>query len=213
MDLYRDLILVACVLEGIVRLQGKRSLTCFFSYIFLIALAEKVLRLMVPMEHGTNYWFYNLLIIVQIQFFASFYATDPALSKHSRKVWISSLLVAAISTVNFLWFQGMHTVNNISYLLGLSFILLLVALYFRNLISLDHPVNLRSSPLFWLSIGILLFYASCFPYLVFVNAIVSSSEPVLKSLYTLVQIGNMFLSLAYIMVPLCTLTTRRSCKK
>lgn len=213
MDLYRDLILVACVLEGIVRLQGKRSLTCFFSYIFLIALAEKVLRLMVPMEHGTNYWFYNLLIIVQIQFFAAFYATAPTLSKQSHKIWIFSLLVSAISAVNFLWGQGMHTVNNISYLLGLSFILLLVAMYFRNLISQELPVNLRSEPLFWLSIGILFFYASCFPYLVFVNAIVSSSEPVLKSLYTLVQIGNMFLSLAYIMVPLCTLTTRRSCKK
>lgn len=208
MALYRELLIAALISSIYTKIKGKLSIPLFTLFLTFWVLFELVLRPLILSNLGknqSNFWYYNILIIIQVQYFAWVYYQHFLARKFSRNILVISLIITGISILNFFFGQGMHTVNNMTYILGLTFIMFLIGAYFTDILKDERERKITSEPMFWLSIGILLFYASCLPFLIFVNNIVLHSDPALKSLYTLVQAGNVFLSLSYIMVSLCTL--------
>jgi len=118
-------------------------------------------------------------------------------------------IVLIISITNFLFIQGIKEVNNFSYLFGMSVLCVLIIKYYYTLLTSDLTVSLFSLPLFWLSIGILMFFTASFPILAYLNIIIDSNSILTEPLYDLVGIGNIFLSFSYIMVLVCPLMIRK----
>ncbi|MBL7819601.1 MAG: hypothetical protein JNL65_03230 [Saprospiraceae bacterium] len=92
----------------------------------------------------------------------------------------------------------------------MSVLCILIVKYYYSLLLSEVPVSLFSLPLFWLSIGILLFFTASFPILAYLNIIIDSNSMLTEPLYDLVGIGNIFLSLSYLMVVLCPLMIPKS---
>lgn len=156
-----------------------------------------------------NTWIYNLIILIQAPYFIwlfSNYFTSQNIDLYLRHLfWI----VLIISCGNFLFVQGVHEVNNFSYLIGMSVLCVLIIKYYYSLLTSELTVSLLSLPLFWLSIGILIFFTASFPVLAYLNIIIDSNSILTEPLYDLVGIGNIFLSLSYIMVIVCPLMIRK----
>ncbi len=157
-----------------------------------------------------NALIYNILILIQVPFFL--YLFSSYFKGHSNYILFKRIIwgVVIFSIINFLFIQGPTHVNNYSYLLGMSVLCILIVKYYYSLLLSEVPVSLFSLPLFWLSIGILLFFTASFPILAYLNIIIDSNSMLTEPLYDLVGIGNIFLSLSYLMVVLCPLMIPKS---
>jgi len=156
-----------------------------------------------------NTWIYNILILIQVPYFI--YLFSNYFTCQNKDLYLRHLfwIVLIISCGNFFFVQGVHEVNNFSYLIGMSVLCVLIIKYYYSLLTSDLTVSLLSLPLFWLSIGILIFFTASFPILAYLNIIIISISFLKKQLYELVGIGNIFLSLSYIMVVVCPLMIRK----
>jgi len=157
-----------------------------------------------------NTWIYNLLILIQVPYFIWLFVDYLISNGHSDQLKKLVWIVTWISMFNFIFFQGPNHVNNFSYLLGMSVLTVLIIKYYYNLLTNDSSKSLFGLPLFWLSIGIVIFFTASFPILAYLNIIIDSNSLLTDPLYDLVGIGNIFLSLSYLMVVLCPLMIPKS---
>ncbi|MBK9726862.1 MAG: hypothetical protein IPO86_01960 [Saprospiraceae bacterium] len=201
--IYKILLAIAFVLCLLVKKNSKFQLPWFRLFLFILVLVELIVGPYVGKNFGNNTWVYNILIILEVQYFSLMFYFHFRERNYSKKLLLGSFVISAASILNFLYGQGYNTINTISYNFGMCFVLILIVLFFYDLIKFNEDYLLMSIPLFWLSVGILLFYSATFPVLVFLNTIINSELPLVAPLYSLLKIGNIFLSLSYIAVLLC----------
>ena len=89
-----------------------------------------------------------------------------------------------------------------TYLVGITFVILLIIKYFYDILYVDHYRSIAKDSLFYFSLGIFLFYVSCFPTIVSFEKI-SQTDFFSQLLVKLLHIGNIFLSLGYLGAVLC----------
>ncbi|MEP7197395.1 MAG: hypothetical protein ABI851_12815 [Saprospiraceae bacterium] len=97
-----------------------------------------------------------------------------------------------------MFLQGFSQLNTITYNLGMLFVTIIILNYLKQLID-DVDTNYLNQPIFYLCIGILLFYTTLFPVLAFSNQFLSLDKDFAKVLYALVELGNVLLILSYLM--------------
>ncbi|MEO6693179.1 MAG: hypothetical protein ABIO44_12620 [Saprospiraceae bacterium] len=97
-----------------------------------------------------------------------------------------------------IFLQGLSQLNTITYNLGMLFVTIIILNYLKELINKVNTEYLNQ-PIFYLCIGILLFYSALFPILTFNNQFISLDVNFAKELYSLVELGNVLLSLSYLM--------------
>jgi hypothetical protein len=94
--------------------------------------------------------------------------------------------------------------DKISYIAGLIFISGLIFMYFYDIIYINHYKNIMNDSLFYLSVGILIFFATNFPILVFVDLFITNAKKGGPVYSNFIQLGNIFLSLGYLGASLCS---------
>jgi hypothetical protein len=97
--------------------------------------------------------------------------------------------------------QGLYHLNNHTYVLGMTVVLFTLVIHITQVMVNSSERILRQRR-FWLAVGIILFYTADFPFLLFLQDILTQSENFFDPVYNLVIVGNHFLALGYCMVVL-----------
>jgi hypothetical protein len=158
-------------------------------------------------EHitGDNTIVYNVYIVLLVLYYTYIYTKATSTLRNKRViVWISALYLTA-SIVNFSFIQGPFKLNTITYNIGMIGVVVLIFIFLYELLYHRPALNLFRFGMFWISIGIILYYSASFPILTFLNELIDVDLLLAHETFKLVKVGNVFLSLGYLMVVVCPL--------
>ncbi|MGB5026793.1 MAG: hypothetical protein WBO44_15675 [Saprospiraceae bacterium] len=207
---YKLILIVSFIFSLLLKKNCNSSIKYFELFLGISLILDAFIGSLFIYLEIQNAWIYNILILIQVPYFLylflSYFKGSSDYILFKRIIWG----VVILSIINFLFIQGPTHVNNFSYLLGMSVLCILIVKYYYSLLLSEVSVSLFRLPLFWLSIGILLFFTASFPILAYLNIIIDSNSMLTEPLYDLVGIGNIFLSLSYLMVILCPWMIQKS---
>lgn len=183
--------------------QGKNSLPYLTLFLFIVNFTEIFLIMFWIKQFNSNVLIYNIYSIFCVSYYLFVY-----FDHFKKKSWIKGVI-----TVSLLWFvyacwlvyykfYEMAVVTT-SYNLGMILVICLGLKYFYDLIYVDKYRSILREPLFYFSLGILLFYVSSFPILNFINFFIVD-DTAMMTYVKLLQIGNIFLSLGYLGAAICS---------
>ncbi len=186
---------------GIYIHRKRDSLPYFTIFLFISVLFEFYIETYIETIYKNNYVAYAIFGSFTVAYYMFLYLREIFRDKMMIILFISVYLIFCI--VNLYFIQGFNTFNNISYNIGMMAVVISIFVYFRKILVRQTYFKLATIPLFWLSVGIIMFYSSAFPVLTFTNFLVRLEMNLASALYDLVQIGNVFLSLSFICTVLC----------
>jgi hypothetical protein len=123
-------------------------------------------------ENGNHYtvWFYNLLRFVT--FTTLFYVYHAYLKNMAFKKWIKvfSIIYIIFSLINWVFIQNfIKDKSEIPRILGSLFLIATIVFYFIELLRSEKIVVYHRILLFWVSVGLLLFYTGTIPFVLKYN--------------------------------------------
>lgn len=132
-----------------------------------------------------NIIYYNVYTFFEFGFIALFFYQGSKIPFFKKIVLFTTPLFIAFCLWDMIFLEGVHQLNAIS--LGVESILLMLfilALFFE--ISNDVKLTfIEESPVFWILIGLLIYFASTFFLYIFVNKMVSTDPRVADQLWSL----------------------------
>jgi len=111
-----------------------------------------------------NNLIYNISTVIEFVFF--YFLFYKGIKKQIFKKFIIGLagLYILCSLINIAFVQGLYDFNSYTMLLGTVIIILFVFFYFYDAFDNSEPINLTREPMFWISIGIFIFYLGDFTF-------------------------------------------------
>lgn len=202
MEIYKYLLALSFFISLGIYIHRKRDTLPYFTvFLFISVLFEFYIETYIETINKNNYVAYAIFGSFTVAYYMFLYLREIFRDKMMIILFISVYLIFCI--VNLYFIQGFNTFNNISYNIGMMAVVISIFVYFRKILVRQTYFKLATIPLFWLSVGIIMFYSSAFPVLTFTNFLVRLEMNLASALYDLVQIGNVFLSLSFICTVLC----------
>lgn len=200
--LYNYITLIAFVAILMMQPVKTTKLPFLVVFLFVINFTELFLIYYWIDRTGNNVIIYNLFSTFCVCYYLMVY-----LHHFYNRPWIKYIyFVSGIWFIFSIWsiYDNFNklVINALSYNLGLLIVIGLIIKYFYDIIYIEEYRSIKRDPLFYLSLGISLFYVSSFPILNFMNVVILS-EGTLSIFATLLKIGNVFLSLGYLGAVLC----------
>ena len=118
-------------------------------------------------ENGThyNYWFYNLLYMITFMFL--YYIYFKSINTKKYRKWIKVFLISyvIIATINWSFVQNFFfDWSEIPTVIGSIFLIITILFYFIELLKSEKIIIFHRMLLFWISVGLLLFYSGTIPF-------------------------------------------------
>jgi len=115
-------------------------------------------------QYTENVELFNVTTVIEfIIFYYLFY--QSLISKRLKSIVLYVIpLYVVMAVVNQLFIQGFKYFHTYTMLIGTVFIIVFVFFYFYEAFSDKEPISLPKEPMFWISIGIFLFYLGDFTY-------------------------------------------------
>lgn len=202
MELYKYILALSFFISlGVFIWKRKDTLPYFTLFLFISVVFEFFVETYIETKYKYNYVAYAVFGSFSVSYYFYLYMREIFQDRRISVTLISVYLLFCV--INLYFIQGFDTFNNISYNAGMMAVVISIFVYFRKVLVKQPYFKLASLPLFWLSLGIIMFYSSAFPILTFINFLIELEMDLASALYDLVQIGNIFLSLSFICVVLC----------
>lgn len=189
--------LIAFIVALYFHFQGKKSLPHLLLFLFVVNFIEIFLIMFWIKQYKSNVLIYNIYSIFCVCYYLYVY-----FHHFWEKSWAKRFIILAIvwfvyALILFIYNLNELKVNTSSYNIGMIMVMVLVLKYFYDLIYVDKYRSIVKEPLFYFSLGLLIFYVSSFPLLNFINFFVVEDTAMLTYV-KLLQIGNVFLALGYL---------------
>ncbi|MDB4539277.1 hypothetical protein N9231_02585 [Saprospiraceae bacterium] len=183
--------------------KAKDELIFFRGFIFIVILFELIINHISAVLFGSNFISFNIFSYLCISYYLMVYIHYFKEEKWINWIKYIAVLLFGFAICRFIYCLNNGIVDTLTYAIGLFIVCGLILRYFYHLLYIDTFRPINNDPLFYFSIGILLFFTCSFPILIHINKLVAVDGA--SSAYSnLLQMGNIFLSLAYLAVPLCT---------
>jgi len=199
---YTIILTFALILGIYYALKGRKStLPYFLPFLIFCFICE------VPVNHyfGIKYQ-NNGKLISYYSFSCALFYLFQYYHHFSHKIWKSYLLSSIIIYIIFSIYILTTTQKDfeiLPYLIGMGLTSILIFKYFYDIVYIDAYRSIRYEPLFYLSLGLITFIFTTYPIMLFFGELVMDQKK--DESYTLIiRFGNIFISLAYLGVVLCS---------
>lgn len=115
--------------------------------------------------NGSNHWWYNIYTALEFLFFSLVFYEVIEKKATKRTIKFSATLFLLCFLINIFWIQGWNHFHTITYRAGSLIIICWCFFYFRELMKSETLKTPLYSPMFWISTGLLFFYAGFFFYI------------------------------------------------
>ncbi|WP_336515834.1 hypothetical protein [Pollutibacter soli] len=196
-----------CLVVAVVNyrtLKGS-NLFWFIPFLVLTNVQEWGSRYGFLSQNGNNILSQNIFTTIEFMFYTWLFSKEVHHLFLSKMIRISgSILILAI-LINLLFFQGIAPeFHSYTYLPGsILMILFAAALFFNNFLGEEY-VDIPRTPMFWISIGVMFFYAGMFSlYTMLLPAIKSGDYSFVNLYLILTNVFNIILYSCFIISFLC----------
>lgn len=143
------------------RLKLKSPFLWFIPFLFITVIVELIGGYYRYVLQERNIIFYNFYNFIVISFFVYFYYQSLQTQKFKKLILIYYPFIFIFWLVNMLFFQGLHFSNTYTNIFRNIFHVVFALLFFyESLQSSNLKVRIEREPLFWVSTGVLFYYAS-----------------------------------------------------
>src|SRR5687768_5666711 len=129
----------------------------------------------------------NLYVIICVTYYIYLFTIEK--KRYFLYIFIS---LYTISVFVSLYIQGFNNIMTIAYNSGMGLVVLALFNYLYSLVITKAYLPLARQPIFWMSIGILFFYSSLFPLLIFANKFLAIDISFTRKLFKIISFGNIF---------------------
>jgi hypothetical protein len=182
----------------------------FFSFILFFSFAIELTGFIYSrILHRHNAHIYNLNFLVIFPFYAFFYSQFFPSHKMKRRILLLTSCYFLFALVNIIFIQGLNTWNSYSLIAGSLLNIYLSVSYFQNLLPNKELIKFQSDPVFWISVGVLIFYLVELPYISLLNYLNSNFLILSKQLLMILKILNMLMYSLFTIAFLCRISLRK----
>ncbi len=151
-----------------------------------------------------NTWIYNVYYIPEYLFYFLFYYYAPIPKIIGRGLFLTVCAIFFCGSVfNLFFIQGFFQLDTYTIVAGNIGVLIMTLTYFIWELKHGYPKGITRSPLFWISIGALIFHMASLPYFVFINYLSRSNLPLAIALFNILLVLNIFMHSMYLVTFLC----------
>lgn len=179
-------------------LRKENQVPYLLSFLAVAVFFELVLGKMMKYYYDTNILSTNLYSIICVYYYLFLFTREIS------KKWLWILVAGYTAAMMISAFtQGFVVIMSIAYNSGMIIVMGAIFKYLYDLIIRDHYKPLHQIPLFWMALGILIFYSASFPILNFLNRFIAADYDYAGKMIDMLSIGNIFLSLGYFGAIIC----------
>jgi len=154
----------------------------FTAYLCIIAVSDFFISDIVDVFKIDKQYFYAYLIIpLQFVFFYWLYALKSLKNKEVFFIFLGLYVLSFIPVE--LYFEKLRVVYSFNYTVGTLLLMILVFLEFKKLIHNDDILEYKKNKMFYINIGVMMFYVGTLPFFGLYNLIIK--EPYIWSMYYL----------------------------
>lgn len=201
MTLYNYISLISLMIGVYQYIHGYRILKYLLPFIFYTLIIEVFLNYYLSKTYGTSakmYSYYSSTCALFYLYQYYLYFKSQKWSKHLVFIIISWILASM-----YIFYTTKSDMVFLPYYLGMGLVVSLIFKYFYNILYIDEYRSVKNEPLFYFSLGLLLFSFTTFPILAFIDVLILNEQG--QSTATkILQYGNVFISAGYLGVVLCT---------
>lgn len=194
--IYQYILLLAFMLA--LWLRKENQVPYFLFFLAIAVFFELILGKMMIYYYGTNMLTTNLYSIICVYYYLFLFTRE--ISKKWLWILVAAYTVAMIISA---YTQGFVVIMSIAYNSGMIIVMMTLFRYLHHLIIRDHYKPLHRIPLFWIAMGILVFYSASFPILNFLNRFIAADYAYAGKMIAMLSMGNIFLSLGYFGAIVC----------
>jgi len=203
LKIYEVILIATLTLAAWYYYKGSEPFPFFLAFMVIVVMVEEVIKELYNVAYGTNLPAMNLY-----SKFCIYYYLFVFYELYKDRSWTKYLrfLIFGYVVLTLIWnfkFQDQIKVDYLSYNIGFIFLMILMLKYLYEVIYKRPYYNILTDPYFYFVFGLLLFYTSAFPLLGFINILITNN-PKYDIYVDLLNIGNIFLSLAYLGALLCS---------
>ena len=107
---------------------------------------------------------YNITTVIEFLFFYYLFFRGIKNERFKKIILSLSVLYLLCAVVNTVFIQGFDQWSSYTMLIGTIIIIIFVFLFFYDAFDNNEPINLAKEPMFWISMGIFLFYLGDFTF-------------------------------------------------
>lgn len=138
----------------------------FVIYLIFINLAELYSKFgLENFTHLRKYYYDFFIIPIEFLFFYWLYAKKSL--KLEKLFWLSYIIYFIFYILHLFNFDKVRLISSMSYTVGVLFLAIMVYLEFIKQIKSDEIINFHKNKMFYINIGILLFYVGTLPFFAF----------------------------------------------
>ena len=157
----------------------------------------------------SNLTLYNFFTVFEFCFYMYVVSLIITSKKMKKTIMVVIMLYTLISVINIIFIQEMRKFHTVTYAFGCLLIVATCVYYFFELFKLPKSPKLKNNPAFWICSGILFFYCCSFPLFGLSNFLSDISKLIIKNIYKIVTILNIFLYTLFTIAFLCRLKIRK----
>lgn len=131
-------------------------------FIFFSEMAGMYLKSIKQLEYNKT-WFGFIVIPVQYFFYFWLYRKQARSRLQIAGHYFLGIIYLSILIYEFVR-KNQDSIFSLSYMFGTLFLLIMIFNYLYNYIKHDELIQIKSTPLFYISIGLLIFYVGSFPF-------------------------------------------------
>lgn len=120
-------------------------------------------------EIKSNYLLYNIFYLLVFPYFFSIYYTVLKNKNQRLLAKVFSAIYIFTFIINSFYENYFYTFQTIPYVVAGCFLMLSVIFYFVEVLATEKVLHVKKNLLFWISIGLLLFYAGSIPFTLTLN--------------------------------------------
>lgn len=138
----------------------------FVIYLIFINLAELYSKFgLENFTHLRKYYYDFFIIPIEFLFFYWLYAKKSL--KLEKLFWLSYIIYFIFYILHLFNLDKVRLISSMSYTIGVLFLAIMVYLEFIKQIKSDEIINFHKNKMFYINIGILLFYVGTLPFFAF----------------------------------------------
>ncbi len=182
------IILLSCIIGFIYWESVKKSYWKFFPLYLLIVTTSEIARYLPIYGFKIESLHFLLINIIPIEFLFFFWLFYKNSQKKSH-LFIGSAVYLIAFLIENIWADTMKSnyFSSFSYSIGNIILLFFILEYFYRLMNSDRILNFKKERMFWVALGLLVFFLGTFPYFGLYNLMLSKYFSLLVS-YTWVEI-------------------------
>jgi len=201
--------LITLLISSLISIYNYNKLTTYLKAFSIFLVVTLVVECAGYFLIKPNIWLFNIFTALEFVFYLVLFR--QILTSTSKKKAVNLLIASTIiaSLGNMIFFQGLFKFNNYSYSYGCMLVCICVMMYFLQLLHHTNPQPLTRIPMFWVSTGLLIYYACNFFYMGLLNYIIGVSMEIAKELFIIISVLNIAMYSLFSVGIVCSTTRRR----